>query len=209
MLHPNGLIHDIKLTADARGCALDEKIAASAMEAVKDEHACAAFFGGDLGLLLRMPFSDRTRITAQVIGICEAAGKALIVECGALSAEQTQTLLRLAAEEGADAVSLMAPMFFGVTARELETFCKTMLPLIPAHMDAFFRNDQRFSSNRLSAALCSACAAQFPQLKGLIDDTVSAEKLEALTRAYSGCCIAASGAVWSAASKLGFRAFIG
>lgn len=209
MPHLNGLIHDIKLTVDARGCAQDEKIAASAMEAATGEHVCAAFLGGDLGLLLRMPFSDRTRITAQVIGICKAAGKPLIVECSALSAEQTQMLLRLAAEESTDAISLMAPMFFGVTARELETFCKTTLPLIPAHTDVFFRNDQRFSSNRFSAALCSDCAAQFPQLKGLIDDTASAEKLEALTRAYSGCCVAASGAIWSAASKLGFRAFIG
>ena len=208
MLHLNGLIHDIKLTVDAHGCALDEKIAASATEAAKDDHACTAFLGGDLGLLLRMPFSDRTRITAQVIAICKAAGKPLLVECGALSDEQTRALLRLAAEGGADAVSLMAPMFFGVTARELESFCKATLPLLPSHTDVFFRNDQRFSSNRFSAALLSVCAAQFSQLKGLIDDTVSAEKLDALTREYSGCCIAASGAVWSAASKLGFRAFI-
>lgn len=162
------------------------------------------FFGKDLGDLLRMPFSSRVHLTQEAL----AAGQPILVECGAVSMDQTLGLIHTAVVGGAAGISVVTPLFFGVTERELGCYYQQIAQALPENLPLYLRCAPQLGNNSISRALLQQLLAQLTNVKGIIDSTTDAVRMLTLARDRDYQLLTDCDAVFDIAVLLGYDGLI-
>lgn len=164
----------------------------------------ACFFGKDLGTLLRMPFESRLHLTAEALD----AEREIIVECGAVSVEQTMLLIQTAVAGGAAGICVASPPFFGIAERELVSFYQKIAQTVPDGFPLYLRHIPQLGNNSISKAILQKLIQQCPNIVGLIDNTTDAARMLMLSKDRDYHLLTDCDAVFEIAVLLGYDGLI-
>lgn len=177
------------------------------VESIPVEKAATVYLGKDLGTLLRMPFADRLKLTEEMIGKYKKQ-TSIFVECGAASTAQTMTLAETCLRAGADGISVISPLFFGVTEVEQEHYYKNIAMALPDDYPIYLRYTAQLCNHWISREKLQGRMADSPNIAGLIDGSTDAVKMLSLARDREYQLVTDNESVFEVARLLGYDGYI-
>jgi 4-hydroxy-tetrahydrodipicolinate synthase len=103
---------------------------------------------GTTGEMLRLSTDERKAVAERVVA--QANGRCVVyIHCGAMRQEDTIELVRHAESIGADGVGVVTPQFFGLNAREMETFYLNVSKSVSNDFPIYLYNIPQCSGNDL------------------------------------------------------------